>query len=771
MARFSRGLATFALASSCCLLASCFATTKLTDETRVKTSEEVANVYVSAYPAVPWSAISDKLQPKNNLSTADARAMAAVTTQSQVSQVLSTLSGGLAIGLPGHTVARTSTTDSSGNGTTTTRSLTPGAVASSSGMSVLGLTDANLTPDLTKSPFANGVDANTQLMGGLGVYQLAQILDNQISNELQPKGYQAYLVTFQVNLQPSRRDLPYDAYVNLTLMPGSWHKAIASSTLVANNANELSPIIMYPLIVTDATETSSVGRSVESIRQAELALSGVIANVGLSAGVNKGSDDLASLLGSDRNSLVTAGRVSDNTLRIRLGAQFQGSSKYAIAPRTQNISVVVFTKDGTSDEDHLDKLAVITNTTFVDSIHGGDPLPSVPGIRGTLSENVADIVSAYGFALNPECGSGLNQTNDLLRAADRQDYVYVSKCLLVSTGQTQANDERPRASFAAAPASAASVAACAGTTLCQSLLQADSLLSFRLDAARPNLLQERFTPFEEAKLRRLVAGLMQLQAGSRYSKLMVQLTDYQSIVAREPETQLAFLADSKGGAKLTLRGATNVEASKLKPMLQVTRNGKLLRLYPTSVAVDSSGVVTVGFPGIAASKLMSTVPKPAPAKPNETDTVPPEPITLVWRYAKSGTDGLTPADLVIGSTYDVQMLAADADAPSNPVSVTSSVLRPDSTNTARLTIFVDKWDASKGGLVLRVSNADIRSVDPATALDASKKGLPLTGGTSLTLTLSNMSSAAPVQLRTFADTDAVGNAIVLPVEPLLVGAK
>ncbi len=773
MARLSRVLATFALAGSCCLLASCLATTKaLTEETRVETSEEVANVYVSAYPAVPWSSISSKLEPKNNLSTADARAMAALTTQSQVNQVLSMLSGGLAIGLPGHSLSRTTTTDSTGTSTTTTKSLAPGAAASSSGAAALGLTDANLSPDLTKNPFVNGVDANTQLMGGLGVYQLAQILDNQISNELQPKGYQAYLVTFQVNLQPRRRDLPYDAYVNLTLMPGSWHKAIASAGSVSKSANELSPIIVYPLIVTDAMETSSVGRSVESIRQAELALSGVIANVGLSAGVNKGSDDLASLLGSDRNSLVTAGRISDNTIRIRLGAQFQGSSKYAIVPRTQNVSVVVFTKTGTIQEEHLDKLAVITNTTFIDSKNGGAPLPSSRGEkdRNNLAAAVQHSVSTYGFALNPACGKGVDQANDLLRAADRQDFVYLSKCLLVSPGEVGGDEQRPRASFAPALTASGATEPCDPLPNCLSLLKADDLMKSRSNAERLDLSDERFTPFEEAKLRRLIAELMLQQADSRYSKLMIQLADFQSTVAHAPEAQLAFLADGKGGSKVTLRGSSNVDAAKLKPMLQLTRDGKSVSLYPSSVAVDSSGVVTVGFPGIASSKLMSTTVTKVAGK-DQKSSVAPEPITLLWRYAKTGTDGATASELDAGPAYTVQMLTAEEDAPSNPVSVTSSILRPDSTNTAKLTIFVDKWDASKGALVLRVSNADIRSVDPATALDATKKGLPLSAGTSLTLTLSNMSPAAPVQLKTFGGGDAIGNTITLPVEPLQTAAR
>jgi hypothetical protein len=776
MSRWKRAGKSLSCAGACAILASCLATGR--DSTRVETSEEVANVYVSAYPAVPWGAISDKLEPKFNLSTSDARTLAAVTTQSQVNQALSTFAAGLAIGLPSRTTSTTSMTGTGGNSSNVTKTLTPGTVPSAPAQA-LAITDANLSPDLTKNPFANGVDATTQLMGGLGVFQLAQILDNQISKSLIPKAYQAHLLTLQVNLQPKRRDLPYDAYVTLTLMPGSWHRALTTADSVAENADELSPVIVYPLIVTDAMESSSVGNSVESIRQAALALSGIVANIGVSGGVSSAKDELHQLLGTDRNTLVTAGRVSDNTLRIRLGAQFQGSNKFALVPRTQNISVVVFTRAGAASDKHIDRLSVITNTTFLDAVHGGGELPSSRSGedgRRRIKDKVTEIVSNYGFELNPQCGDDLDNAGDLLRAVDRGDYVYTSKCLLVLPKYSAGDDATRGSSYAPYPASQASANAEAkkhGKPLpfpTQSLLEADAarapIPALPVDGSKL-LVDARFTPFEEAQLRRVVAALMTTQANSRFSKLTVQLTPFKDVTPTRPDDQLVFLNDSKSGSKLVIHGSSNIDSQKLKPVLKLTRDGKQVTLYPTNVDVDTVGTVTVAFPAIAASKLMTTVIKKQVKKPDEKSSVPPDPISLVWRYAQPGTPGG-----FVTASYDVQLLAAEPEPPANPVSVMSAVLLPDATGVAKVTLIVDKWDAaSKGPLGVRVSGAEVRAVEPTVALDAVRKAVPLTGGTAVVLTLGNLTYSQAVQLKTLAGTEAVGSAITLPVEIPHVAAK
>lgn len=217
---------------------------------------------------------------------------------------------------------------------------------------------------------ATGIDASTWLIAGTALYQQAAILDNQITNELLPEDYQAYLITLQINLQPKRRDLPYDAYTDVSLLPADWSQAWHASDEVHGKASGLPPIKVYPLIIMDAEETTNIGRSLQAIRQASLQLSGIVSGVGVAAGASGAIDRAASVVGLDKNSLVTVGRISDNTVRIRLGAENSGSSGLAMVPRSYNVSLVVLTRwnPTPNSKDRVTSLSVVTHTSIVDAV-------------------------------------------------------------------------------------------------------------------------------------------------------------------------------------------------------------------------------------------------------------------------------------------------------------------------------------------------------------------------------------------------------------------
>ena len=702
-------------------LTSCQSRPPLTDSRRVERSEDVANVFVSAYPAVAWSAVADKLEPKNNLSTTDARAMAAIATQSQISQFLSTFAAGLGIGLPSSTSSSTTTLAADGTSTTTgTRKRDSGAVPSSSGASAVGITDANLVPDLTKGPFAYGVDASTQLTVGSSVYQLAQILDNQISKSIAPKGYQAHLLTFQVNLQPKGRNLPYDAYINLTLLPASWQTAVAGSESMARDSAALSPVIVYPLVISDSMESSYVGRSLETIRQAAFALSGVVGGVGVNGSVAGGSDNLQALLGSDRNSLLTVGRLSDHTLRIRLGAQQQGSRQLALVPRTHNISIVVFTKvDDENAKLDIGRLAVITQVTFLDVDTGME----VPSFRNTddgrknLASRVATVISNYGYSFSAACASDIHKPVDMLRSLDRGDYSTVKDCIVIP-GVTSERKET------------------------------DDEASRRVAA-------------DELRLKRVIAELMTIQTDSRFSKLVVQLTDRSSRLFKSPYlNQLVLLNDDKSSSKAVLRSGANLDSKALDARLRLTSNDEKFELVATSIETDAAGkALTVVFPSLSASKLMTTKPNPERGKP-DIEADPTDMSILVLRTDRSDVLEGLPA-----KGYPVKLLKPKQEGPSNPVSASTSVLVSDASGSARVTLVVGEWDAKKSGdLAIRVLGADVRSTVPAVAIDAKRRAVPIAGASAITLTLENLTSAQAVQITTLANKEPVGPPLVFSVE-------
>ena len=85
--------------------------------------------------------------------------------------------------------------------------------------------------------------------------------------------------------------------------------------------------------------------SFEDTRRLALSLSGAYAGpagqVAPSASARQFNADLRSLYSSDLNSVLTVARVSDNTIRVRLGAMQQAGSNYAMIPRNHNISLLM----------------------------------------------------------------------------------------------------------------------------------------------------------------------------------------------------------------------------------------------------------------------------------------------------------------------------------------------------------------------------------------------------------------------------------------------
>lgn len=758
----------------CVLLASCFATDPHKNDTsQVEFSEDVGNVYVSAYQPVPWTAISDKIEPKLGMTTAEAKLLATVSTQSQVDQVLSTMAAGLAIGLPTRSTAMTTAIAADGKETTTgTKTLAPGAVPSSSGATAVAVTDASLAANLSAAPYANGVNGLTQLMNTVGIYQLAQILDNQISKAVKLKGYRAYLVTFQVNVQPARRGLAYDANLDLTVMPSSWAKAVVSSRELSERADALSPIMVYPLVISDAMESSTSAKSAETIRQAALALSGIVSNIGVSAGFNKAVDRLESLTGSDLNTLVTVGRVNDHTLRIKLGAAQQGTEKYALVPRTQNISVVVFVKSGKTAETHMDSLSVVSQTTFV-PVKAGGAVPkskrSGESGRDTLQAKVKDVLEGYDFFLNPACGPSDEAAGDLLRELDRGNYSYASQCVIgYKASPPQAGEPRRTLQVAPEPpekraSETATIFTLAG--LSEKAGMGGGTKEIQLPSAGQGLATS-----EEVRLRRVIAALMTIQSDSRFAKITIPLEKFKSIsVARPYEKQQAFLKEGKDSSTVVLRGGSNLEVADIQPILKVktlASDQESVELFPTSVAVDGTGsTVTMTFPGIAASKLMgASKPKDPKEKPA---AVAPEVLEVQWRVSDESATGGFKDDGV----YKLRMLTAEENAPSNPLSAPSSVLLVDANGTAKVTLLVGSWEDSAGALSIKVTGAEVRSWEPAVAMDFKRGAIPVKKESMVTLTLANISPAQPVQVRTFAGSSAVGSPLTLSVEPTRVVAK
>jgi hypothetical protein len=277
-----------------------------------------------------------------------------------------------------------------------------------------------------------GIDPQLKHALATAYYQEVQLLNHYVNNAATREGYTPYVVRIQVTLMPTARNEPYDAYTTVSffqsggtpnaipeaplvpatttlgvrghaylyaslnheyplslnsdaLVPGNVQKKDGGSQKPADAAAadkaakekaaaekkkrlQQTPIVV-PLLVTDSLEAAFASRSTNVVRQYAVALTALISGFGLSAGAKKYSDELLATVGNDYNSLFTVSRLTDNTIRVRMGAMLQSAAKYAMVPQTRNVSLLVLVPDKGPNEVEL-PLALVARTVFVDAISG-----------------------------------------------------------------------------------------------------------------------------------------------------------------------------------------------------------------------------------------------------------------------------------------------------------------------------------------------------------------------------------------------------------------
>jgi len=775
-------------------LASCSGVPLFDSAHRVHVAEEVGDVYVSAYPVVPWSEIGSKLEPKHSLTTTDARAMAAITTQSQVSQFLSTFSAGLGIGLPTKSWSSNTSVDTAG--VTTSTSATQrgsGQVPVSSVVTATDIEHDALSADLGRAAATSGIDAATQLMAGTAVFQLAAILDNQLSKGWLPRGYQANLITFQVNLQPARRDLPYDTYITLTLLPGDWTEAVRTSSRLSTDASTFPPVMIYPLVIADAMETSSVAKSVEIMRQAALSLSGIVGNAGVNAGLAGSSDRLNAIVAGDRNSLTTVGRISDQTVRIRIGAQQQGSSKLAMVPRTQNISMVVFTRAADFEDGYLNRLAVVSQVSYADA-QTGVVVPDTPR-PALLHERqlaVRGLMQRHG--IRPvdidRCGGPANIAGNLMRAAERSEYQYLGRCLAIEPADTASLYRAPLVTTGdvVLPFSIADYGVKVGATTYL------PLCSYRGNGPCSEGGTEggnHATPmpaYVESEFRRFVAGLTKLQATSLEQRMLIPLPFKGETAVLPDSGQVVLLEDDEDGAQVAVRGGTSLRVDKLDARLYIGALPAARFLVPLSVAVvDNGQTVVATFPPLQKYELVKpgealalhiTHDRRDAAQGVECSTgnaarhVLAKSQSTASSSSQATTSGVTDGAKTsrrspLCADYGLTLVPGEKSSPANPLKVTAGVLVADHAGNGRITVTAGKVT----GVLFRIAGGELRSGEPTPQFDAEHNAYKLAPGVVTVLTLGNLSPARTVSLVGLLENKVVGAPIVLPVQMAARDAK
>jgi hypothetical protein len=367
-------------------LCGCGSTLGATDRVAVARSvRDAASVHVAAIAVAPWSHYEQALLPEYQLTAEQAREL---VVRSALTEAEST-SNRIGLGLAAEQDA--------------TRA--PSALPSDrSGASLHGVSAPKDRPD-----------AMLEYWNATALFQEVQLLNRTLLDAAVPSGHRAYLVRLQIGLMPRRRHQPYDAYTTLSFFSGS-------SVLAPQGAGGAAPATalrdlpagtagprVLPLLVSDNLEASDVSRAQEEIRRLALTLSAFPGDFAASAAADLLSKSFsAEVAGRDLNSLLTVARVSENTLRVRIGAMREPSAGHALVPRNHYVTVIL-----TVPEDAPADVQVVARTELVDTRTGAE----LPGTsEAELDAAVATLAREYGL---PALDRAV--FDELLAAAQRND--------------------------------------------------------------------------------------------------------------------------------------------------------------------------------------------------------------------------------------------------------------------------------------------------------------------------------------------------------------
>lgn len=239
-----------------------------------------------------------------------------------------------------------------------------------------------------KRPDQLGSAALTQYQLATALTQEVHLLNRYVSDAAVRKGYEASVVRVQVSLMPKVRNGPYDAYTTLSFFPSdATLEALRCATPRGGNSRSL-PVVV-PLLVTDDMEAALAANSSDTIRQYALALSAMVRGFSASADVERYTDELVSTVTRDYNSLYSVARLTDNTVRVRMGARLTSTRQYFMVPQTHNVTLLVLTPKSWPNASDV---VVQARTDFTDVRTGVD----LSGRSNSRHDEIfADLITTY----------------------------------------------------------------------------------------------------------------------------------------------------------------------------------------------------------------------------------------------------------------------------------------------------------------------------------------------------------------------------------------
>jgi len=481
--------------------------------------DEAGSVHVAVVSITPWNDIKAKLRPEIPVDPKTLKNQAIPSTQAMLDKYLSILrlQASLAPTIVKNTSKTTTTTETGKDDNTTTEATTEEAPGTPRAP-VAG------TPLAAGSKPASDVSGITSINSSLALRAMAsykqdvEALNAEVDYAASRTDYEPYLMRIQISVMPRRRHLGYDVYSNLSLFSYSGKSDAVTGSSVEREATAGTPFVV-PLLSTDSIETAERAQSIEALRDIGVAVDLVKGFGGLGLSANSQKDRQQALQGLDVNSLMTLGRLSDNSLRVRFGAANDPGGGYATHSRTNTISVLVFfpTKSEVA--------RMVSRTSWLHVVDGTE----LHSDGETYSERLAPVLKQWAH---------LGLTEKFLRKVDEYPL----------EGNYQAFEKEFTQQLAAV---------CVGTSV-----QEEEMHSQLCTTGGHRLMQAGMAAERERTAAYIWSHLLSLLPGGRFSTTVVDLP--KSKAACPVAGQLGVYAEVESGIAIALRGGSGLGVGDLK---------------------------------------------------------------------------------------------------------------------------------------------------------------------------------------------------------------
>jgi hypothetical protein len=129
--------------------------------------------------------------------------------------------------------------------------------------------------------------------------------------------------------------------------------------------------IVVPLLVTDGMERSFGSRTTLVMQQYSLALAAMLKYFSAAGESTYQMQDMLATVGNDYNSLFSVARISENSVRVRIGAMLQSTAQFAMVPQNRYVTMLLLVP---KEVEPGEKINMLSHTSFVDC-KTGEELP------------------------------------------------------------------------------------------------------------------------------------------------------------------------------------------------------------------------------------------------------------------------------------------------------------------------------------------------------------------------------------------------------------